>query len=1830
MNILKKIVAVLLTVCLLFGMVPMSVSATETDTKVATTSTEDSDDYRILHLDCGRKYFTKDWIIALINEMTSAGYTHLELAFGNDGLRFLLDDMSVTANGTTYSSANVTAVIHAGNEAYYDAGDVDELTQNEMDAIIAYANSVGIEIIPLLNTPGHMDTIITAMTKLGFDSPQYSSSARTVDVADTKAVAFTQALVFKYMDYFAGKGCKNFNIGADEYANDTGNPQFSALITYGLYDEYITYLNTLAEYAVNKGMTPMAFNDGIYYNQNTSNGTINENIMVCYWSSGWSSYNVASASYLANKGFEMINTHGDYYFVLTSNGITNPSSTALNFDNETFMNSTIKNPAGSMFCIWCDAPGIATETEVAAAVRITLRKMAAAMNDTTTYSEEVVVGGFNADGTINTGSGSDDDETSELVTLTKNEVTVTAYDLIGLNVTEATAPTIAGAKNVLAWDMIPFTDDGNYTGSATVSVPVPTGWNTADMGAFVVNDDGTVELLKGTYSNGNYAFTMPHFSVGGIYDVDATADDEMTATKDIELVVGESKTVIDSTGNYEEEYNKGNLNTNIATVGVKGIAGSSEGTIGEAVTSITAGKYVIYTYLGAYVTNSASGSYIGLSTTDETVWNVAVADATAGTYYITDSDGNYLSVGNGIAGVTTTQTAVKLVYGTSTDGPAQSGFFIQDAAGNYNLNNSGNISNAYGKSGAAGSWSRWQFKPYTETSVVDSTEITFTGISVGETSVTVGNTIYNITVSEVVLSDVEPLKIEYWITNGVVEDPDTNLNYIEISAEDAYSENGIVLSDTLPEELQREGRDTEYWQAKLLDVTVTNDSTSGTEEQTRYKGDDETLNTKTFTRVRYWNNEWQVLVGTEWTIVDRTEVTVNTYNNDALTGTTTREKNQLVAYYMEVININNANGTTELHVNAADWGFKSGENWGYWTGGYTPCTVTVQIVYEDGTTNPSDAFDDLLTKTLVYGYWTGGRGLGTMIFDGGDAYDIYKVTAETGDAGYTNNLYGFTINSLTWDGNEETVWSDDPSQSVSIGNPASNPSYEEPKDNLTWNTGEYNKNNAILVRVYVKAVETEDTLTVVYYDEKFGDTLYSYNINVKSDVTFNDSIVNLATDNVEQPAYFVDADGNTTSRYNVTGYGIHNALDVIQKFQTDLTQVPEAVGKYNSALYSYTGSEISEDGKTLYLYYNINTSVLKPNFVVDFGLPITFNLSDVTNTPDLVKTVTASARYGTVSYDSSEKTFTYTPTQILQNIDVLSINILFDGATAATTTNVGVTPATTVYYEESFLTWDSNWYGGNAAIIVGNQTKEVLGEKKNNFGYDPVYANTTAASNGTNASTSIIGATATFTFTGDGIQVFANSTESTGYVAVQVKNSSGAIVNMAMVDTVVDKGTTGATSGQTDNMYGLPIVSLIDLKNMPHDTYTVTITKIMDNKPVYIDGIRVFNTMEDSTIFAGDLEDNPDFYELRDMVLYAIGVQEDTSVDYKTMYEQVYDAVEGATALITDESVTYGNSNTIQDLLDNGPKNEVYLYADQTLTFKVTTNRVMQIGMKAPQGATTASISVDGGTTTTSQSIDSSVDMFYTLADKAKNETKTTYTVQIENTGSDILSITELKICDDPNATFVPFTEDEIKNIMCGKPEETEDQPAKEEDKEVTPDKPAVTFKDIKEGSFYYDSVYWAVRKDITQGIGDSLFNPEGTCTRAQVVTFLWRAAGEPKPETTKNPFVDVEEGAYYYDAVLWAYENGITLGLDEEHFDPEGACTRAQVVTFLWRVAEKPKAETAKNPFEDVKKDDYYYDAVLWAYKNGITNGISDTQFQIDGTCKRAQAVTFLYRMYE
>ena len=175
----------------------------------------------------------------------------------------------------------------------------------------------------------------------------------------------------------------------------------------------------------------------------------------------------------------------------------------------------------------------------------------------------------------------------------------------------------------------------------------------------------------------------------------------------------------------------------------------------------------------------------------------------------------------------------------------------------------------------------------------------------------------------------------------------------------------------------------------------------------------------------------------------------------------------------------------------------------------------------------------------------------------------------------------------------------------------------------------------------------------------------------------------------------------------------------------------------------------------------------------------------------------------------------------------------------------------------------------------------------------------------------------------------------------------------------------------------------------------------------------------------------------------------------------------------------------------------------------------------------------------------------------------------------------------------------------------------------------AQDFTDVAADQFYTEPVDWAVRRGVTNGTDKGVFTPDGTCTRAQVVTFLWRAYGCPEPETDEIPFVDVEKDAYYTDAVLWANENGITNGTDKTHFSPERPCTRAHVVTFLWR-AEHELQGAGFGTFEDVRSlSEYYYHAVYWAHNCGITNGTDATHFSPDAPCTRGQIVTFIYRTF-
>ena len=168
-------------------------------------------------------------------------------------------------------------------------------------------------------------------------------------------------------------------------------------------------------------------------------------------------------------------------------------------------------------------------------------------------------------------------------------------------------------------------------------------------------------------------------------------------------------------------------------------------------------------------------------------------------------------------------------------------------------------------------------------------------------------------------------------------------------------------------------------------------------------------------------------------------------------------------------------------------------------------------------------------------------------------------------------------------------------------------------------------------------------------------------------------------------------------------------------------------------------------------------------------------------------------------------------------------------------------------------------------------------------------------------------------------------------------------------------------------------------------------------------------------------------------------------------------------------------------------------------------------------------------------------------------------------------------------------------------------------------------FTDVKAGSYYYDAVLWAVEQGITKGTSDTMFSPDATCTRAQIVTFLWRSQKSPAAGTA-NPFTDVKASAYYADAVLWAVKEDVTKGTTNTTFSPDANCTRAQIVTFIWRAGGSP-AVSGNSAFTDVASDAYYAAAVIWAEKNDVTGGIGNGLFGSNNNCTRAQIVTFIYR---
>ena len=1533
--------------------------------------TLDGYNYSIVMVDCGRKYYSVDSLESIIDSASAAGMHYVMLGVGNDGLRFLLKDMSLEVNGTKYSSYAVTKAIHKGNEAYSNF-DIDELTERDMEEIMTHAASEGVEIIPLINSPGHMDAILNAATTLTGANCAYSTSKRTIDVTNATATAFTQALLQKYINWFAEKGCTMFNMGADEYGNDLNGPHFSDLINSGGYSNYITYLNAVAGMIENAGMTPMAFNDGIYYNQKTGYGEISKDIVVCYWSAGWPGYDVASASWLSEQGFNMVNTHGDWYWIVGGNKVT--ESKASEFNVKSFQGGTVDNPAGAMFCIWSDYPQAETDVAVASEVAGVISNFGATLPNTDVRKAhenvqvaDETVPAITVNGTLeNAGSTavlslSDDTEVC-WTTSNKNVIMLTK------NADETAVSTNALTDSVVGNSVTAMVVG---TGKATVTAETATGIQHTQ--EFTVNDGG---------------------------------NSEDTENNEIKLEVGKKTTRIQAGVNNAGNVDNTEYDSGIAKVTVAGtdeIEGKTDysstsvaiGTLAGSNTSWTKTDYFYQSgnnYYPVYAYKESRGwdYYYGYSATDSsnavevigsnwdsttsvTVYEQSTTDPTPASTTITFEGlmpgTTYYKVGDIEYTITVSPKEVtekKNLYfnqkeSLSVDVP-------EDGLVSYSVTSGDSVSVSDDGTVTAGT---------TEgTATVVATVKTAGGVTYA-----VYTYEYNVTAED--LSQVTPLEIEYWITNASLSY--NNANTYSVDAQTAYGETGIGVKEVIPEELIKDGRTVYYWRCRLLDKTLVNDSTSKTEQQTRDEGDDETTNGIGYTKVRYFNGSWQVYTdNNEWVSVEN--------------------RNQLVAYYREYIKV-----TDEVESYAADWGKKGdGSTSGDYLDTSSVNTISYQVVYEDGTINPNGTDANALkSKTLCYGYWSPARGIGTIMLDETADYEIYKVSAETGEMSGSGETWGsYTVSSFDWDNNEMTVWDENTDQKtvdgeVIIHNNAKVPTTTGVYNNLMWDENY----ESILIRVYVRAKVTKDSLRVHYIDQTDGSTnneFYAYSIGVKSGTLFDE---NFAWDEANKKLI-----NNTVQ--NITG--------LTQTVQSDLAQMTEIGAHYRYSTYECTGASRSGDGKDVYIYYKFDNS---HSFVVDYGLPLEISaevLGLKDTTWDTYKI--SGAKYGKIEPDTNNHVLTYTPTEIMQGAEKLTLELegtvtKEDGTTETTHAAhiINIYPASTVYYEEGFAETNGGFSGASKG--TAHQNTAILGEDTNNYGYDGAYASTTTASNSTETSSKTKGDNTTFTFTGTGVDIYANTTADTGSLTIKIADASG-IKQLAIVDTkMFGDQIQGVTSG-----YNVPVFSVTDLD---HSTYTVTITHSMNNKPVKLDGFKVYNTLSDSSVYKDDAEDSPSFLEVRDLQFGKVVDASEYGKDGRKVYavgEQVYkDLTKDGT--VASAMITVKDQISAADqkaLYENGPKNEVYLAKNSSLTFTVNTAREVQLGLKGVDGSTSYSLN-DGKNKTVS-----TVDMFYTVKEKGEAEQRT---ITIKNTGNNILSVTKLKVCDDPNA-LQPLSVDSVVSAL--------------------------------------------------------------------------------------------------------------------------------------------------------------------------------------------------------
>ena len=1705
-------------------------------------------------------------------------------------MRFLLDDMSLTVGDKTYSSEDVAAAIHAGNVAYDNrqsyTPEKDELTESEMNAIISYAASKGITVIPLINNPGHMDAILSAATSLTGTTCSYNGSVTTINLENEDAVAFTKAFLTKYVEYFAAKGCTHFGIGADEYANDvysTGSMGFGQLVRDGNYGKFISYVNSVAALVKAAEMKPVAFNDGFYFNNNTYSGTFDTDIVISFWTSGWGGYQSETASRLAARGHQMINTNGDFYYVLgKSDKFDSGYDYASKFSNTAFMGSTVSNPAGATFCVWCDYPGAETEQEIAQKIRLPLRAMAQRMKGESVVLDEnkLVSGGFKADGTINAATVSDE----------ATGVSVTAPGLTGIKAEQTkVGEELDGKKVAGAWNIELTTENGSYTDSATVSIPVGKEWLSYKLTGGVLESDGTTVTSdpNSKVENGVLTFTAPHFST-----VVVLAEEKQ---QEITVTVGGTVTLDPVDGEFSGDY------TN------------------DYVTVKTDIKQKNQTYVSAKLTDDTL--YVSTKQNDTTPTQyLKFISAGNGKYYIQDGD-NYIY-----------PYAARRIF-DNWDYSLKETTKQSDALVNVAINSDESImvsrdyseTSSWGTTYTAKAYLTISGSSYAATDtetylylydvgpVSKETTISFTGKKAGTTRVKIGDVLYIITVSPEDLDNVSPLKIEFWITNKHVYDGTTYSSSLptskDIAAANVHFEEGVLLESLVPATgVNSDSNPMVFWKSTRL---------ASDNKQTTGSGVDKTRSGSDFTYIRYWNGSWS-------------------YSADGVNWVNAETGDQFVAYYLQKTEV-----TKEVETQVVDWGPQR-DNWSSLNYlGTKYVLMDYAVKYESGEQVPSTfptadtlAFhcDTSTTKNNIY-Y----REIGMIRAKETDEYEVYMITLTPTSDTPTDTLKGSTAagnNSYEYKGTETVVWADTQEDLDASGLGT----YTSISGAFTYSIGgepivpgvEIYRKQAMKVTYYVRAKVTEDSLTVHYIDKTANQEFYSYNIAVAQGTYFNANI-GLNKDAWKGPL----VNGEVT-----------NLKGNIQTVSADLSTLPALSAQYRYS--DYTCVEVTRStgntetgtpaGKEVYLYYTFNN---KHTFVVDFGVPLKIKATDIGVTvPEgdsyWTEATCTGAVYGETKIANGEG-LTYTATKPMLGIETLNVTLATGtGEDDKATHTIYLVPATTVYYEQNVATYSDGWSLNGTAIAADKYQQTQKGRTTGyNFGYDSYYEANQLGANGSVEYTSTPGESAQLTFKGTGMELYlrtqnanatsdpateANNATDHSYMLVQVYAGDTADANNLKRMSFVDVNNLFVQS-KTGYGYNTPCWTV---DGMTYGTYTVVVRYVKGTTyGLAIDGFRVTNTLNPDNATTKDFyaavgEANMQTAEIRNMVLAQANVNNAIfgmsapmyQVGVKEVLDAVFDdkdVISGAT--IIDSNGTVNTNVTVdKDLVNIGPKNEIYLQQGQAVVMELTgAYASVQVGMRSLTGEA-VSYKINNGTPAT---MNSTVDMYYKvdLVDKK---------LVIQNVSGGILALTKLKVTsaaaastDDPGV--VPQTTPEaIRYAMA-----------------LMRGIDVPQFTDVAEDAWYHDYVYDLVYRGVVNGMTATTYEPEGKLTRAQFVKLLACSLADAETLKTyegKHPFKD-SEGHWAEAYIAWAKDKGIVEGVSATEFDPEAPITREQMATIFGRYAlkqgiELPKDAAPAESFPDADKiSEYAREFVELMRIAGILNGYEDGTFRPQNTATRAEA---------